>query len=138
MNYAQVVNGRVVNVVVLENPGDIELEGDLIPLTAHHDGRWGIGWRIGDDGVPVSPPPPPMLTVSGVPSADGATAATARIEWPEHIDLQPPTEIVFTLNGATSAPVQVTDRAAELEVTASGSGPITVEAEGQQTQVVVP
>lgn len=142
-NYALVEGDRVVNVIVLDDTTDPAefaqaLGGDLIPLDDHHGGRWGIGWRIGADGIPVSPPPPPVLTVDGVPSADGTTGATARIRWPEHPDLTPPSEVVFTLNGAASAPVQVTNRSATLEVTASGSGPITVEAAGQTVRVDVP
>lgn len=135
-DYAQIIDGRVVNTLVLEDPNDIDLPGELIPLSDFEDGRWGIGWRL-DNGSLIPPVPDPVLRVEGVPSADGTTPATARIEWPEHPDLTPPATVVFTLNGARSEPVTVVDGVAELEVTASGPGPIDVEAEGQALWIEV-
>lgn len=50
--YARIENGVVTNVEVWEN----DPPSGLVPLNAHHNGRWGVGWRV-HDGVPYNPAP---------------------------------------------------------------------------------
>jgi len=54
MNYAQVINGTVENVIVWDGETELALEGDLMKL----DGiAAGPGWTF--DGTSFTPPPTP-------------------------------------------------------------------------------
>lgn len=56
-DYAHIVDGVVVNVIVVEDPKDVPLDGKLIPLAKHAEGKWGIGWRWSGR-KPVAPAAP--------------------------------------------------------------------------------
>jgi hypothetical protein len=53
--YAHIVDGTVLNVIIVESPGDVDLPGTLVPLNKYNNGQWGIGWKIkGNTFVPPS------------------------------------------------------------------------------------
>lgn len=53
-SYAQIINEKVVNILVLDDPADNPVGGMLVPLENHNDVTWGIGWGY-KNGRPVPP-----------------------------------------------------------------------------------
>lgn len=132
-NCAAVKDGNVVNIVVLADDADLAefaslVEVDrLVPLDSHPE-SWGIGWRY-EDGKPV---PPPSLTASRVSVPVGESAVVTC----DHRFPDAPSEVTFTVNGAT-ATVALVDGKAELEVTVPEPGPVQVSVDVLSTTLTI-